>query len=153
MRFRYQRLSGEVQHSFDGMRFEGALKIFRFAQITFDEFVVADKVSMPGGEIVEDDRLKTAGAESVHGMCADVTGTTCNKNHDATILLKYSMVSATPRSTGNSGCHPSSFCARPMLGQRTFGSSTGKGSFTMVLVLFVNFRINSASSRTVRSPG
>src|SRR5678815_6019904 len=107
VRFRNERLSREVQDAFDGVSFKSALQILRIADIAFYEFVIPDEVAMSGGEVVEDQRFETALTQRGHGVTADVSRAPRHEDHDARTFLKYSIVSSSPRSTGNSGFQPS----------------------------------------------
>src|SRR5262245_30201730 len=103
MGFRNQGLAGKMQHTFDTIVSKRALEAFRIAEVAFYQRCVADEITMTGGEIVEDERFESAGAQGGYCMAADVTRTACYENHVRT-FLKYSMVGPSPRSTRNSGC-------------------------------------------------
>ena len=80
--FGNQGLAGEVQDAFNGIAGKHFLDVFEAADVPFDERDVADKIPVPCGKVVENQRLESLAPESLYRVPPYVTGPSCHEDHD-----------------------------------------------------------------------
>ena len=83
-----QRFSSEMEYAINLICAENFIEIGRIADIAFERRRVLHERPMPGGKVIENDRVKPCCFQGLYGVTADIAGAAGDQNHLTASFLK-----------------------------------------------------------------